>query len=225
VALTAVAIGSFGDRRPGARVQRDPIQVGVRASATAAHVDPAPVPVRQPVAADAGASSAQRARANPAQLPAKPGATQTTDPPTTESAPTASAPLDVVSSAQAPPSRVTAGDDVASQTTADPQTPLSGAVPSRPLATEVVTPPARIRTVSSEYPQAALAAQLEGDVLLEAVVTAEGKVSDVSIVRSVHPLLDESARKAVRQYEYTPARRNGVAQAATVRMTVSFRLR
>jgi TonB family protein len=62
-------------------------------------------------------------------------------------------------------------------------------------------------------------------VLLEAVVTPEGKVTNVSVVGSVHPLLDESARNAVRQYEYTPARRNGVTESAKIRLTVSFRMR
>ena len=96
-------------------------------------------------------------------------------------------------------------------------------LPSR--ITDIVTAPARTRTVSPEYPQVARAAQLEGDVLLEAIVTADGKVTNVSVVRSVHPLLDESARKAVRQYEYTPGRRNGVPESATIRLTVSFRMR
>lgn len=146
--------------------------------------------------------------------------------PVTESAPPPSALPDVVSSAPPPAPHVTAGGDVPSRPTIDTQIPVpAGVVPARPLVTDVVKAAARIRTVNPEYPQAALAAQLEGDVLLEAVVTPDGKVTNVSIVRSVHPLLDESARKAVMQYEYTPATRNGVPEAATVRMTVSFRLR
>ena len=113
-----------------------------------------------------------------------------------------------------------------SRSTTDARIPVpAGIVPARPLATDIVKAAARIRTINPEYPQAALAAQLEGDVLLEAVVTPEGRVTNVSIARSVHPLLDEAARKAVRQYEYAPATRNGVPEAATVRMTVSFRLR
>jgi len=89
---------------------------------------------------------------------------------------------------------------------------------------DTFTMPARIRSVSPNYPPAARAAQLEGDVLLEAVVSAEGKVTNVTIVRSVHPLLNDAARAAVLQYEYTPARRNGVAEPAAVRLTVSFRM-
>ena len=102
---------------------------------------------------------------------------------------------------------------------------LASTVPLPAHITDIVTAPARTRTVSPEYPQVARAAQLEGDVLLEAIVTADGKVTNVSVVRSVHPLLDESARKAVRQYEYAPGRRNGVPESTTIRLTVSFRMR
>ena len=90
---------------------------------------------------------------------------------------------------------------------------------------EVVTSPVRTRTVVPDYPQVARAAQLEGDVILQATVEANGTVGAVTVLKSVHPLLDEAARKAVRQYEYTPAQRNGVPRAADVRITVSFRLR
>jgi len=62
-------------------------------------------------------------------------------------------------------------------------------------------------------------------VLLEASVTSEGRVIDVSVVRSVHPLLDEAARKAVLQYGYTPGQRNGVPESSRIRITVSFRMR
>jgi protein TonB len=89
---------------------------------------------------------------------------------------------------------------------------------------DIFIAPARTRSVSPKYPPAASAAQFEGDVLLEAVVSAEGKVTGVTIIRSAHPLLDDAARAAVLQYEYTPARRNGVPESAAVRLTVSFRM-
>jgi protein TonB len=96
---------------------------------------------------------------------------------------------------------------------------------SQPSVADVVTPPIRIRTVSPEYPTVARAAALEGDVLVQAVVSADGKVRDVQVLQAVHPVLDEAARKAVLQYEYTPGRRNGIPESAVMRITVSFRLR
>ena len=93
-----------------------------------------------------------------------------------------------------------------------------------PVATDVVTAPVRLRTVRPEYPGIARAAQIEGDVVVEAVIGADGSVGDVTVLRSVHPLLDEAARSAVRRYEYAPGRRNGSPEQATVRIVVSFQL-
>ena len=104
------------------------------------------------------------------------------------------------------------------------RTPVAAAVPS--VAGDiVVTPPVRLRTFTAEYPTAARAAQLEGDVLLQAVVGSDGKVHDVSVLRSVHPLLDAAAKKAVLRYEYKPGLRDGIPESVAVRLTVSFRLR
>ena len=101
------------------------------------------------------------------------------------------------------------------------ETPPTGRATSQPLVADIVTPPMRIRTVSPEYPTVARAAVLEGDVLVQAIVGADGKVSGVQVLQAVHPLLDEAARKAVQQYEYAPGRRNGVPESAVVRITVS----
>jgi serine/threonine-protein kinase len=105
----------------------------------------------------------------------------------------------------------------------DTSTPDAGS-PARPPA-DVITPATRTKTVSPDYPIVARAAELEGDVLLQATVQADGTVRNVEVLRSVHKVLDEAARKAVVQYQYLPARRNGIPEAALVRITVSFRLR
>jgi TonB family protein len=75
-----------------------------------------------------------------------------------------------------------------------------------------------------DYPAAAKAAGLEGEVILEAEVGADGKVRSVTVTQPINRLLAEAARKAVLQYEYEPRRRNGVPEPATVRITVSFKL-
>ncbi len=228
-AALAAAVGWVAIRGADAPVAGDPVPVDVAAPPPAA--TPA-APISSPasestVPVEMPATSARRPPGNRNQPVSKSAGTQPAAP-VTESAPPSvpppGAPPGVVSSAPAP--HVTASGDVPSRSTTDAQIPIPvGIVPARPLLADVVKAAARIRTVDPEYPQAALAAQLEGDVLLEAVVTPDGTVTTVSIVRSVHPLLDESARKAVMQYQYTPATRNGVPEPATVRMTVSFRLR
>jgi TonB family protein len=60
--------------------------------------------------------------------------------------------------------------------------------------------------------------------VLQATVGPDGAVTDVIVVRPVHPLLDQAATKAVLQYRYKPALRNGIPEALSVEITVSFRL-
>jgi protein TonB len=89
---------------------------------------------------------------------------------------------------------------------------------------DVLAQPIRIKTVAAAYPPVARAAQIVGNVVLHATVGLDGAVSDVAVVRSVHPLLDQAAKQAVLQYRYTPAMRNAVPEVGTVEITVSFRL-
>jgi periplasmic protein TonB len=105
-----------------------------------------------------------------------------------------------------------------------PQPEPSPELPPQVTADEL-TPPVRVHAVEPVYPPLARAAQLEGDVVLQVLVGRDGKVDDVAVVVSIHPVLDEAAINAVRRYEYLPARRNGVPEARTIRIAVSFRMR
>jgi TonB family protein len=139
----------------------------------------------------------------------------------------------------APPPEEPLGNTTAQQPGAAQPLPPADVAPSKnnetttpdvapsttPAPADVITPPTRTRTVTPVYPDVARAAELEGDVLLQATVGADGRISNVRVLRAVHPVLDEAARRTVLQYEYTPGRRNGVPEPATVRITVSFRLR
>ena len=97
-------------------------------------------------------------------------------------------------------------------------------VPRAPTA-DVFTEPVIVRKVTPAYPQAAVAADLEGNVILRGVVGVDGKVTDITVVRSVYPLLDMAARKALAEYELQPARRNGIPIPWPMRFTVSFTLK
>jgi len=67
-------------------------------------------------------------------------------------------------------------------------------------------------------------ARVAGMVVLEATIDARGKVVDVRVLRSV-PLLDQAAIDAVRQWEFTPTRLNGMAVPVVLTVTVNFTLR
>ena len=55
---------------------------------------------------------------------------------------------------------------------------------------------------------------MQGVVILEAVIGADGKVQDLRVLRSI-PLLDEAALAAVRDWEYTPTLLNGEPYVGT----------
>ena len=84
--------------------------------------------------------------------------------------------------------------------------------------------PVLVRRVTPEYPQIARAGGIEGEVLLLVTVSAEGTVTDVQVLRSAHRLLDDSARRAALQYEYTPGVRNVVPAEFQLELPVRFRL-
>ena len=86
-----------------------------------------------------------------------------------------------------------------------------------------VIPPKRTKSVNPDYPAVARAARVAGVVILEAVIGADGRVTDVRVLRSV-PLLDEAALSAVRQWEYTPTLLNGVPVPVVMTITVTFTL-
>lgn len=84
--------------------------------------------------------------------------------------------------------------------------------------------PARISYTAPVYPQVAIAARLEGTVILEATIDAQGVVQNVTVLRSM-PMLDRAAIEAVQQWRYTPTRLNGQAVPVIMTVTVTFSLR
>jgi protein TonB len=90
--------------------------------------------------------------------------------------------------------------------------------------TSDLRPPAKLKDVMPVYPDIAMRARISGMVVLEAVIDAEGRVVNVKVLRSV-PMLDQAAIDAVRQWEFTPTRLNGVAVPVVMTVTVNFALR
>ena len=84
--------------------------------------------------------------------------------------------------------------------------------------------PTKIKDVKPVYPADALAAGIQGVVILEAVIAPSGYVSDARVLRSV-PGLDQAAIDSVRQWEFTPTLLNGVPVSVIMTVTVNFTLR
>jgi TonB family protein len=80
-----------------------------------------------------------------------------------------------------------------------------------------------VHKVAPEYPKLAMRARVQGKVILVVTVDEEGNVSDVQTV-SGHPLLNDAAVIAVRQWKYSPTYLNGEAVPVIATVTVIFRL-
>ena len=84
--------------------------------------------------------------------------------------------------------------------------------------------PARTYYVEPIYPTIALAAKVEGYVILEATVDESGIVRNLRVLKS-HPMLDKAAMEAVAKWRYTPTLLNGTAVPIIMTVTVTFALR
>ena len=99
----------------------------------------------------------------------------------------------------------------------------TGGGPYRPGAG--ITPPGLLREVRPDYTEDARRRGLEGDVVLEIVVRADGSVGDVKVLHGLGGGLDQRAAEAVRQWRFSPARRFGTPVDVMVEVAVEFKLR
>ncbi len=74
------------------------------------------------------------------------------------------------------------------------------------------------------YTAEARALRLEGDVAVEALFTADGRIEEIRVVRGLGHGLDEAAVAAVQAIEFEPARRAGSPENARLRLTVRFQI-
>jgi TonB family protein len=85
--------------------------------------------------------------------------------------------------------------------------------------------PKLVKFVQAPYPEAARKAGKQGVVLLFVTVSVGGKVTLVSVARSLSPLLDAAAVKAAGQFVYKPATVDGKPVGARIKVAYTFRLR
>lgn len=88
---------------------------------------------------------------------------------------------------------------------------------------ELLVVPRKIVDARPVYPEIARISRVEGTVVLEAVLDRTGRVSQVRVVRS-HPLLDQAAIDAVRQWRYTPSVFHGQPVDVLMTVTITFHL-
>lgn len=75
------------------------------------------------------------------------------------------------------------------------------------------------------YPETALEEAIEGRVVVSFVVEPDGAISDVRVVRGVHPDLDEEAVRAVNAMpKWIPGEQDGKPVRVRYTLPVSFKL-
>jgi periplasmic protein TonB len=87
--------------------------------------------------------------------------------------------------------------------------------------------PSPVRTVKAGYTAAAMDAHIEGTVVMDAVVLADGKVGEVTITRSLDKEygLDTQAVEAIKQWLFKPGTKDGKAVAVRVAIEMTFTLK
>lgn len=80
-----------------------------------------------------------------------------------------------------------------------------------------------IRQIKPVYPAIALQAHIQGQVLLQAMISREGSIRQLQVL-SGHPMLVKAAVDAVQQWHYRPYRLNGEAVEVETQITVNFTL-
>ena len=85
------------------------------------------------------------------------------------------------------------------------------------------TPPRPIKSPRPQYPQEAFIKKIEGTVLVEILIDAQGNVSRAKVVQSV-PLLDAAALQTVYQWKFMPAVKHGRPVPTLAHIPVAFRI-
>jgi protein TonB len=94
--------------------------------------------------------------------------------------------------------------------------PVRGAI----VKPEVI-PSTRIKP---NYTEAARKVRLQGTVIVEAVIDAQGNVTSVRVVKPLRLGLDQEAVRAVQQWKYRPATLHGRPVAVFFQLTVTFQV-
>jgi len=85
--------------------------------------------------------------------------------------------------------------------------------------------PTPIRRFKPAYPEKCKNEKIEGTVVLEIKIDAEGNVIDATVLKSVHPDLDNAAMEAIKKWKYEPVVKDGKKVPVVFAVTINFWLR
>lgn len=102
---------------------------------------------------------------------------------------------------------------------------IPAASPRRVKVGGNIQPPKLIKSVQPVYPEAARQLDIDGPVLLQAVIGTNGSLLTVQPMNQLaNPDLVAAALAAVQQWQYTPTLLNGVPVEVQTTITVNFKL-
>lgn len=85
-----------------------------------------------------------------------------------------------------------------------------------------IVEPRKIADVRPIYPLDLLAENVSGTVVLKGLVTKQGTVADIKVIREAHEKLAAAASAAVAQWQFTPTRLNCLTVEVEINVTVNF---
>jgi len=81
--------------------------------------------------------------------------------------------------------------------------------PRGPASPGELAEPAPLRKVDPKYPPTLIAEHVEGEVILYAIIRRDGSVDSIQVVKRLDDLLDANSVRALAQWKFRPAERNG----------------
>jgi len=87
-----------------------------------------------------------------------------------------------------------------------------------------VKPPHILHTVDPEYTAEARRAGIQGTVVVQIVLTPQGRPCPVKILRGLTTELDQNAVKVIERWTFQPAEKDGKPVASRLTVEVAFRL-
>jgi protein TonB len=87
-----------------------------------------------------------------------------------------------------------------------------------------IAPPVKVFSPQPGYTEEARQARVQGIVILQAIIDAEGNVTDVRVLKGLPEGLAESAVETVRNWRFKPATLEGKPVPVYFNFTINFSL-
>jgi TonB family protein len=87
----------------------------------------------------------------------------------------------------------------------------------------VMSSPVAVRKVDPKYPTSLMSARVEGEVVLYAIIRADGSIDSIQVLKSLDPQLDRNAIEAVVRWKFSPAMKDGTPVDIEAVIHIPFR--